>query len=66
MADVINAGINLPYVYITGDLDGNPRIIDDMVDMGAYEYVPEPIGTWIMIMITCYFVRNCWNFGLLS
>jgi len=49
MADVINAGTNLPYVYTTDDLDGNPRIIDGIVDMGAYEYIPEPF-----LFINCY------------
>jgi hypothetical protein len=36
----INAGDNsAPYVQPT-DLDGNPRIIDSVVDMGAYEFDP--------------------------
>jgi hypothetical protein len=38
----IDAGTNLPYVYTTKDLDGNPRLYGDRVDMGAYEFIPEP------------------------
>jgi PKD repeat protein len=37
----IDSGSNI-YVTSNWDLDGNPRIIDGIVDMGAYEYVPEP------------------------
>ncbi len=44
----IDAGTNLPYVYTTTDLDGNPRLLGDRVDMGAYEYIPEPGVLWIM------------------
>jgi hypothetical protein len=33
----INSGNN-SYVYVTTDLDGNPRIVGGTVDIGAYEY----------------------------
>ncbi len=48
----IDAGTNAPFLSggsaegINTDLDGNPRIINDTVDMGAYEFgsqVPGPI-----------------------
>jgi len=45
----INAGTNLPYVYTTTDLDGNPRLFGDKVNMGAYEFVPEPF-----LIVNCY------------
>ena len=34
----IDAGTNLPWMVGSTDLDGNPRIMDETVDMGAYEY----------------------------
>jgi hypothetical protein len=36
----INAGSN-SYTSVTNDLDGNPRIIDGAVDIGAYEFYGE-------------------------
>jgi len=38
----VNAGTNLSWMIGTTDLDGNPRIVNGTVDMGAYEaYSPE-------------------------
>jgi len=34
----INAGTNLPWMNDSADLDGNPRIQEETVDIGAYEY----------------------------
>ena len=50
-----NAGTNLPYVYTTTDLDGNPRIFDNRVDMGCYEIthvnisITNPANTEILV-----------------
>ena len=49
----INAGTNLPWMtdpadLRSRDLDGNPRIASEVVDMGAYEAIP-PAGTLFTI-----------------
>ncbi len=36
-----NTGTNMNWMWTATDLDDNLRIIDDIVDMGAYEYIPE-------------------------
>ena len=41
LSQCINVGTNV-YAISDLDLDGNPRIVDGIVDMGAYEYIPEP------------------------
>jgi len=38
----IDAGANA-YVSTETDLDGNPRILNGIVDVGAYEYIPVPL-----------------------
>ena len=38
----INSGINTDWMWAATDLDGTRRIVDGIVDMGAYEYIPEP------------------------
>jgi hypothetical protein len=47
----VNAGTNLPWTTGAVDLDGNPRILpaSGIVDIGAYEAVPEPAILWAFL-----------------
>ncbi|MBI2437860.1 MAG: hypothetical protein HYV36_03485 [Lentisphaerae bacterium] len=38
----INAGANQSWMITAVDLDGLPRIVGDVVDMGAYEFTTDP------------------------
>ena len=53
-----DAGENMPWMVYDRDLDGNPRLIGDRVDMGAYEFIPEP-GTVLFLLIpTAIYLRK--------
>ncbi len=47
----INTGTNVAWMTGATDLDGRPRIIDDIVDMGTYEFAPYPIISVIPVII---------------
>ena len=48
-----NAFAPMPY-----DLDDNPRIIEEIVDMGAYEFVPEPCFVFITYLFVIYIKKQ--------
>lgn len=58
----IDTGRNL-YAPMPYDLDGNPRIIGDIVDMGAYEYIPEPTVWGIIVCAGIACLRKTRNGG---
>jgi len=50
----LDSGTNLPSIIGGKDIDGNPRITDGRVDMGAYELVPEPGSIYYLLFLIGY------------
>jgi hypothetical protein len=53
----IDAGTNLPWMVGATDLDGNPRTHDGTVDMGCYEFIPEPTLAGMLALGMCGLAR---------
>ena len=47
----IDAGTNMSWMVAARDLNGNPRIHDAIVDMGAYEFIPEPAILRVLLLL---------------
>ena len=54
----INAGTNLLWMTNATDLEGNPRIYNGKVDIGCYEFVPEPCLFIIYNLLIVIYYRN--------
>ena len=54
----LNVGTNMLWMIGAKDLSGNPRIFAGIVDMGAYEFVPEPAGLLLIGNFFFLFLRK--------
>ncbi len=52
-----NRGVNMDWMYTARDLNNNQRIYEGIVDMGAYEFVPEP-SLCVVFLLLAFIVRK--------
>ena len=43
----------MDWMFAATDLAGNPRIVGNNVDMGCYEFLPEPVSIYYLSFIIC-------------
>lgn len=54
----IDSGFTMPWMSSAIDLAGNPRVYNHIVDMGAYEFIPEPGAGILLICCLCMACRR--------
>ena len=66
ISPAINSGTNLGWIIGNIDFAGNPRINSGMVDIGAYEFIPEPGFYLLFIIYQLLFINRKFLFNFSS
>ena len=59
ISSCVDTGTNMPWMVTAVDLSGNPRIspVAGNVDIGAYEYIPEPVCVFLFFAFSIFASR---------